>query len=110
MSRRFITSLVAGGAIALGALVPATASAEQYLSKSQAESAAKDAALEKYGAANYGAFCRPQGRGGAARGYSYDRWVCNWADNYQCEGVLKISGARGSGAYYWQVLRGQRCA
>jgi hypothetical protein len=89
------------------------AEAEWFMTKGKARLRAERAAYLRYGSpdqsdGSYSSTCRPQ----SARydpGYVYHRWVCAWADDYGCTGVLVIIGSRGRGSYYSTVVRGQRC-
>jgi hypothetical protein len=89
--------------------VAAPANAEWYMTKRKAEIRAERAAELRYGDATYGAFCRPQGARAPQPGYVYHRWVCTWADTYDCVGQLLVLGSRGVGTYYTRALSGQRC-
>ena len=101
--------------LAVCLLAPATASAERYLTRSEAERATKQAAYNRYDIMRpVGAYCVLPGGREPDPDYAYKRWTCGWAaeSGYsyeQCGGVLRILGARGWGSYRWSVIRGMRC-
>jgi hypothetical protein len=104
--KKTIAAAVAAAAL-LGA-APA-AHAEEFLSKRQAQSDARQAAGIRYGKARYSVLCRPHGLEAPAPGYLYRVWVCDWFDDYNCRGTLRIEGKRGAGWYWHRIIHGQRC-
>ena len=98
------------GATLTAALVPSTsANADYFYSRSEAQR------LTKYWASNHytntytwnlTTACRPQSRP-YDPAYEYHRWVCYWEDDSDdTVGKVLIIGSRGSGDYYYKVLRG----
>lgn len=113
-SGRLLDAMRAFGAVCMvisaACIAPSVASAEYYFTKSGAQRMARDAASKEYNISYYdlGAWCRPQGQS-YDPSYKYHSWVCDWWDSDGCEGILRIRGRRGRGAYSSLVLRGMRC-
>jgi hypothetical protein len=106
MNRRFLVTALTGAALLV---MPAAANAEVYLTKRQAQADARRAATVRYGRAHYVATCRPQGLEAPRPGFIYRRWVCDWFDDYECAGTLRIIGKLGAGWFYHLPIHGQTC-
>ena len=104
-----LTAAIAGCAL----LAPAAASAETYLTRAEAQNAARLVAVDRYPVEprKTGAYCTLPGGRQPQRGYSYNRWSCTWTGEslYSFSwrwGQLRIIGRPGWGNYRYSVLRG----
>lgn len=92
--------------LTLAAAFPATAEARYYLTRSEAQSFAKDWAHKRYPGTRTGVYCRPQGAKAAQPGYIYHRWTCtvDFVFSPECFAGVRISGSNQSGSYYSATL------
>jgi hypothetical protein len=121
-------AMLAAVAVLSLAGLPATASADFYITQKRAQLFAEHEAADRYGTVaddgttvSYAAACRPQGISWRYeriwRVNRFHRWTCAWVDygygpndTGYCKGQLLILGnSRGPRYYFVRVLRGQRC-
>ena len=97
-------------AIAVAAAVtlalPATADAAYFIDRVEAQSLARDWGHKRYPGERTFAYCRPQGRTVARRGYIYHRWTCGvqFGGSGGCVAGVRIRGSADAGSYYARTL------
>lgn len=114
MRRTCIAVALAG---LVGISVPATSSAEPYLSEHEARRYTKQVVKERYAddiRRPVFADCHPVGLDEPEPGYVYKLWSCDWAAESEysdeiCTGRLRIAGHRRHDWFRWRVIRGLQC-
>jgi hypothetical protein len=105
------------GALVGPAAADAAYPASWYMTKAQAERAARGITAREYDVYDASAWCRPQGANRPRPGYVYHRWVCGVsadASLSDCEsgyagGQLLVAGSRHRDYTNWRWIRGVTC-